>query len=124
MNKLLQTALPSLVASAADVSLSLPFDHHRRRVPVQHIVRLEGDLNYTRCFFRNGTSLLVAITLKALLERLPEGRLVRVHRKHALNPDFVAEWNPYEGFVRLQTGERFPIARRRNDLKRPCCLGI
>lgn len=94
-------------------TLSLPFSHGRRAVPVQQIIRLEGEQNYTRCFFSNGSSLLVALTLKVLLSRLPSGALVRLHRKHAVNPDFIRDWHTREGFVRLHNGETLTIARRR-----------
>jgi hypothetical protein len=95
-------------------TLSLPFPHGRRKVPVNQIVRLEGQQNYTHCFFSNGRSLLVARTLKVLLDRLPADALIRLHRKHAVNPDYVTDWNNREGCVQLRNGETFTISRRRS----------
>jgi hypothetical protein len=45
---------------------------------------LESNQNYTYCHFSDGSSLLVALTLKVLLSRLPTDALIRVHRKHFL----------------------------------------
>lgn len=97
-------------------TLNLPFPKGRRAVLVSHIVRFEGHQNYTQCFFSDGSSLLVALTMKTLLERLPPDALIRIHRKHAVNPNYVVEWNAVHNYVRLQSGDQLTIARRRNDL--------
>jgi DNA-binding LytR/AlgR family response regulator len=107
---------PAIVAGPAP-SLTLTFPKGRRTVALQDIVRLEGDYNYTTCFFSDGTHLLVARTIKALLARLPDGALVRLHRKHAVNPGFVAEWQPQNHLVRMTSGEDVAIARRRGDVQ-------
>jgi DNA-binding LytR/AlgR family response regulator len=96
------------------LALSLPFAKGQRIISIRYIVRLESNQNYTYCHFSYGSSLLVALTLKVLLSRLPPDALIRVHRKHAVNPCFVTEWNSLGSFVRLQTGEQLTIARRRN----------
>lgn len=96
--------------------LLLPFPKGRRSVDLRHIVRLEGDYNYTCCYFSDGSHLVVALTLKKLLARLPDGALVRLHRKHAVNPGFVAEWQRKNHLVRMTTGDSVAIARRRSNM--------
>jgi two-component system, LytTR family, response regulator len=105
---------PAMLAEPAP-SLLLPFPKGRRTVDLQHIVRLEGVGNYTACHFSDGSHVLVALTMKKLLARLPDGALVRLHRKHAVNPGFVAEWQPENHLVRMTTGDDVAIARRRSD---------
>ncbi len=107
-------SIPLIHTWRAEATLSLPFPKGRQTVSVQHIVRLEGQQNYTCCYFSNGTMLMVALTLKVLLDRLPPNALVRLHRKHAVNPSFVTEWNSLGSFVRLHNGETFTISRRRS----------
>jgi DNA-binding LytR/AlgR family response regulator len=108
-------SIPLIHTWRAEATLSLPFPKGRQTVSVQHIVRLEGEENYTRCYFYDGSSLLVARTLKVLLKRLPPNVLIRLHRKHAVNPQFVAQWHRAKSFVLLRTGEQISIARRRID---------
>jgi two-component system, LytTR family, response regulator len=109
-----------VVAETAEVCLRLPFHAGSRNVAVRHIIRLESQENYTRCYFYDGSSLLVARTLKVLLERLPPDVLIRLHRKHAVNPQFVAQWHRADSFVLLLTGEQISIARRRTESVRLC----
>lgn len=97
-------------------SLLLPFRKGRQRVSLREIVRLEGLVNYTCCHFRDGSQLVVALTMKVLLSRLPAGALIRLHQKHAVNPFFVAVWEPRQYRVRLVTGEAIAIARRRSGV--------
>ncbi len=106
--------VPYFLTQRPGPALSLPFPKGQRIISIRHIVRLEAQQNYTYCYFSDGSSLLVALTLKVLLSRLPPDALIRLHRKHAVNPGFVAEWNSVGSFVRLQTGEQLAISRRRN----------
>jgi two-component system, LytTR family, response regulator len=112
-----QTLTHPATLSGSAPSLTLTFPKGRRTIALQDIVRLEGDYNYTTCFFSDGTHLLVALTLKKLLARLPDGALVRLHRKHAVNPGFVAQWQPQNHLVRMTTGDNVAIARRRSSVQ-------
>ena len=94
-------------------SLQLPYGNRRRSVSFSEIIRLEGQGNYTRIYFQDGSSLLVALTIKRLLTRLPEASFLRLHRKHVVNRAFVLGINLRQHAVRLQTGEQVSIAHRK-----------
>lgn len=94
-------------------ALLLPFHTGRRWVSLQQIVRLEGEGNYTQFFFADGSRLVVALTLKRLLARLPTGQFVRLHRKHVVNWAFIAGIRQRNHVVVLFTGDEISIARRR-----------
>ncbi len=101
------------IAPSTRMGLYLPFLKGRRWVPLARIVRLEGIGNYTRVFFTDGTDLLVALTLKVLEDRLPAETMIRPHRKHLLNWQYVRAVHPILQEVMLYNGERFSLARRR-----------
>lgn len=50
-------------------ALLLPFQRGRQWVNFDQIIRLEGIGNYTTCLFADGTELLVALTLRRLVEQ-------------------------------------------------------
>ena len=94
-------------------ALLLPFEKGRRWVNLGEIIRLEGIGNYTSCIFADGTTLLVALTIRRLQDRIPNGLFVRPHKKHLLNRAYVAGVHPNTFAVSLTNGERVDMARRR-----------
>ncbi len=80
---------------------------------LQQIVRLEGEGNYTQFFFADGSRLMVALTLKRILTRLPPDQFARLHRKHVVNWAFVAHIRLNDSVVLLTNGDEISIARRR-----------
>lgn len=93
-------------------ALLLPFQTGCRWINFQQIVRLEGIGNYTICMFAGGSHLMVARTIKCLLNRILTGQFVRLHRKHFVNRAFVANVQPAAYAVDLSNGGQASIARR------------
>jgi DNA-binding LytR/AlgR family response regulator len=50
------------------------------KVVFSEILYIEGQDNYVKFYFENQKSLLVRITIKELLEKLPEKQFCRIHR--------------------------------------------
>jgi two-component system, LytTR family, response regulator len=98
---------------APSEALLLPFPSGRRWVGLHQIVRFEGQTNYTIIFFTDGTHLLVALTMKRLLERMPANQFVRIHRKHLVNKAFIAHTQSTAFMLDLSNGDSVAIARRR-----------
>jgi len=94
-------------------ALLLPFQKGRRWVSFDQIIRLEGIGNYTSCIFADGSELLVALTLRRLADRLPEGVFVRSHKKHIVNRTHIASIHPLRFSVKLTNSDRVELARRR-----------
>ncbi|MGR3809114.1 LytTR family transcriptional regulator DNA-binding domain-containing protein [Jiulongibacter sp. NS-SX5] len=51
----------------------------------EEISYLKAESNYTQIFFRNGEKTLVATTLGAIADRLPEHQFCRVNRSTVVN---------------------------------------
>jgi DNA-binding LytR/AlgR family response regulator len=69
-------------------------------VPVESIVRMETDGDYT-AVIAGGRRHLVGIPLAALHDRIRRADFVRVHRQHVVNLAYVARFTPYDA-VRLR----------------------
>lgn len=92
--------------------LWLPYLPKRRWIGFDRIVRLEGQGNYTLVHLSDGSHLLVALTLKRLVARLPAPTFVRLHRKHIINRQYVVAFQPNHQQVCLKAGETIGISRR------------
>lgn len=97
---------------ATNEGLWLPYLLKRRWVSFDRIVRLEGQVNYTLVYLSDGSQVLVALTLKRFVERLPTPVFVRLHRKHIVNRQYVASFQPIRQQVCLEAGETIGISRR------------
>lgn len=62
--------------------LSVKVDYSIRKIDISEILYVEGKDNYIKIYFDNSKSLLVRMSMKMLLEQLPAGRFVRVHRSY------------------------------------------
>lgn len=84
----------------------------RGSVQVKHdeIVRLEGDLNYTRFILADGRKILTSRNISFYESLLPE-YFVRVHKRHLLNRRFVSGSGKHH--VLMQDGFTVQVARRK-----------
>ncbi|MBC7872750.1 MAG: LytTR family transcriptional regulator [Ferruginibacter sp.] len=78
----------------------------------KEIVVLEGSSNYTKFFFSNQKSLVVAKTLKEYEEILLEHQFLRVHKSYLVNRIHVKKVDR-EGVIELSNKMNVPISRRR-----------
>lgn len=92
-------------------AICLPFPEGKRWVPYRSIVACQSEGNYTRLFFRNGTSLLYSRTLGYVLTLLPKDAFTRIHRSHAVNRYYIEIIKT--GSVRLKDGTVWAVSRRR-----------
>ena len=95
--------------------LTLPFCGYRKSMPMHWIIRLEGEGNYTRFHFNDGTSLIVSLTLKRMESRLPTNVFVRSHKKNLINLLYLQEVSPnrHPFTVVLSNGDFVEISRRK-----------
>jgi two-component system, LytTR family, response regulator len=78
------------------------------------IIRFEGDNNYTTIHINGKKQLIVAKTLKDFEKSIPEDSFFRIHKSDIVNLRFVSEYSSHDGgFLKLKTGERIEISRRR-----------
>jgi two-component system, LytTR family, response regulator len=84
-----------------------------RRVSLDQILYLEGDINYTSFHFQFRKRTLIAHSLKYFeADLLPRGFL-RIHRSYIVNSRFVKSANLLENTLTLVDGTVLRVARRR-----------
>ena len=83
-------------------------------IRVGQIIRIQSIGNYSKLFFKNGKTLVVAKVLH-LFEVHPQlSSFVRIHRKHLVNIDYVETYHTHRTFVLiLNNGETIAVARRK-----------
>lgn len=98
--------------------LVLPFWGYRKKMPMHHIVRLEGEGNYTVFHFADGSQLMVSLTLKKMESRLSPKVFVRSHKKNIINLLYLANIYPDQQqlSVGLVNGDRVDVSRRKANL--------
>jgi two-component system, LytTR family, response regulator len=80
----------------------------------EEIVRLEGESNYTRLYFKDKKPLLVSKTLKEYEDILTEHGFIRIHKSHLVNKKHVVNYNA-EGQLVMVDQSKVEISRRRKD---------
>ena len=84
-----------------------------KRVPIDQILFLEGEINYTSFHFQSRKRTVIAHPLKYFeADLLPHG-FIRIHRSHIVNSCFVKSANLLENTVTLVDGTVLRVARRR-----------
>ena len=88
-------------------------------VDINTIIRIEANSNYSKIFFVNGTTLVVAKVLRWFEENLLDDRFVRIHRTHIVNKLFIREYlngtiRPARGGkVFMANGECIDVSKRK-----------
>ena len=92
----------------------VPTDKGLQVISVQSIIRVQSISNYSKLFFKNGKTLVVAKVLRWFEERLLMYNFLRIHRAHLVNSDCLRGFNNTHTIeVELTNGERLTVARRK-----------
>ena len=107
--------LDAVASALAMPDLVLPFSSYRKKIPMHHIVRLQGDGNYTLIYFSDGTQLMISLTLKIMESRLLPGVFARSHKKNIINLLYLNGLHPDRQSltVSLTNGDRVDVSRRK-----------
>ena len=99
-------------------SESLLIINHKtlKKVLLQNVVLLKGNINYTTFYLEHGKEKVVAHTLKFFENYLETRGFLRIHRSFMINPNFVKEYNEEQEFVTMANGHRATISRRRKSI--------
>ena len=97
-------------------SILVPSDRGLQVINVHSIIRVQSISNYSKLFFKNGKTLVVAKVLRWFEERLATHQFVRIHRTHLVNSHCLLKFNK-NGTVEIElvNGERFTVARRKRN---------
>lgn len=70
--------------------------------------------NYTRFYLVDGSSFVLARTLKKVEEQLPSNLFLRIHKSYLVNLNCIKEYGNSDGnYVTIANNERLPIASRK-----------
>lgn len=84
------------------------------RVDTRLLVRIEAISNYSKLYFSNGKTLVVAKLLQWFEKNLPGTEFIRVHRTHIVNNSQICNTGIlYAGRLKLNNGELIAVSRRR-----------
>lgn len=87
-----------------------------KKILLQNVVLLKGDVNYTTFYLQHGKEKVVAHTLKFFENYLQTRGFLRVHRSFMINPNFVKEYNEEQEYVTMENGHKASISRRRKSM--------
>ena len=83
-------------------------------IPVHQIIRIQSISNYSKLFFNNGKSLVVAKVLHRFEEHPQLSSFVRIHRQHLVNINYIKTFEDNKTRVLLlNNDETITIARRK-----------
>lgn len=77
-----------------------------------HIIRLQGEGNYTQFYLLNNKTYLSAKTMKEYGEILVQHNFIRIHKSHLVNRAFIESYHN-EGTIILHNKIRLPVSRQR-----------
>ena len=98
----------ALSEKAADPILSFKADYHTINVDARKIVYVESMSEYVKIFLSDSeTPLIVLYSMKRLIERLPSGTFMRIHRSYIVALSHILEAS--RSSVRLDNGVTLPV---------------
>ncbi|MBX9783484.1 MAG: LytTR family transcriptional regulator [Chitinophagaceae bacterium] len=81
---------------------------------VHEIVRIEAISNYSKLYFANGKTLVVAKVLRWFEENQATAILLRPHRTHLVNRSYIQQYSKKKGGqIYLRNGECIEVSRRK-----------
>lgn len=94
-------------------------------IDIQNIVRVEAISNYSKLYFSNGETLLIAKVLRLLEAQLSSQQFIRVHRTHIVNRSFIQQYlSGKAGRVQLLNGEFIEVSKRKKADFLKCWMSV
>jgi DNA-binding LytR/AlgR family response regulator len=96
-------------------SESLLIINHRtsKKILIDDVVLLKGNINYTIFQLQCGKEKLVPHSIKFFEPYLETHGFLRVHRSFMINPYYVKEYNQEQEILTMSNGQQASISRRR-----------
>ena len=86
-------------------------------LPLNEIVRCEGEGSYSKIYSKNGETLFIAKTLKYIEQLCASDYLLRIHQSHLINVAFVEKYLKQDGgSILMQDGTSVPISRSKKEV--------
>lgn len=106
-----------LSSNQTSLKLAIPTIEGYEFIPLDKLIRFEGEGAYTRIYLLEGKVILSTQRLKALEEILQEKPFFRIHKSHLVNLSHV---NRYKrggngGYVYMEDGAELRVSREKKD---------
>ena len=99
----------------------LPTSKGIELIDINTIVRIQSISNYSKLYFSDGRTLVVAKVLRWFEEGLSLNQFIRVHRTHLVNKKFICRYIKEEGGkVKMVNGDRVDVSRRKRTSVLQC----
>jgi DNA-binding LytR/AlgR family response regulator len=98
----------------------------RNRIPMEDIMYLESDWNYTTVHTLDKRKHTSGFTLKILEKRIADKSFLRINKGLLINRIYIRDISPMqkEAFVRLTNGQTLPVSRRKYKMLKESIEGI
>ncbi len=94
--------------------IAFPSGDGYKLVRANYIQYCKADGNYTKVYQVDGSSFVLARTLKKIEEQLPSHLFLRIHKSYLVNLNCIKEYGNSDGnYVTIANNERLPIASRK-----------
>jgi two-component system LytT family response regulator len=85
-------------------------------IPIQRIIRLEADGNYTHVFIEGNKKIMVSKILKEYGDLLENHNFLRTHQSHLINCRKVSTYIKTDGgYIVMEDGSNVPISRQKKE---------
>jgi two-component system, LytTR family, response regulator len=85
-------------------------------IDITTIVHIRSISNYSKLFFSDGTTLVVAKVLAWFEDKLPQKSFIRVHRSHIIGLQYVQTWCNIRGKIILYDNTPVDVSRRKRGM--------
>ena len=100
--------------SESPAILLLPTNKGIEVVETSTVVRIQSISNYSKIYFANGKTLVVAKVLAWFEQQLPAAFFIRVHRSHIIHARYMLSYRKgYHSWIILSDETAIEISRRR-----------
>lgn len=112
----IENLLRNIKTPSSQQKIALPYKDGYEFVEVSHIVYCLAEGAYTKVFLDSRKFILVSKTLGDIEELLPADIFQRIHHSTVVNLEFITHFVRTDGgYVKLQTGEQFPVSKSKKD---------
>jgi DNA-binding LytR/AlgR family response regulator len=87
-----------------------------KKVLINDVILLKGDVNYTMLYLESGKQELVAYSVKFFEPYLETHGFLRIHCSFMINPDHVKAYSQNDEFLMMTNGQKADISRRKKSI--------
>ena len=85
-------------------------------IPLEQILFLQADTNYTQIFLVCGRTLLSGFNLKKYEEFFERENFLRVNRSYLINRRYIHHYDSLKSTLHLKNGREIEVPRRRREM--------